>query len=151
MGAKATRKSNELGAGKQASSQIDRHVGARVRMRRLLLEMSQNDVASQLGLTYQQFQKYEAGINRISASKLHQIADILEVPPSFFFEDLAQPDGGERLPTREWPLIKFVATSEGLSLAKAFKRIREPAIKRAIIVLVEEIAGPEKSSPPGSG
>lgn len=144
MGRQASRQGKGHIGEQPQHSPIDRHVGARVRMRRLLLDMSQNDVASRLDLTYQQFQKYEAGINRISASKLQQIAEILQVPPSFFFEELPQPDGGGASTAREWPLMEFLTTSEGLSLAKAFGRIGKPAIKRAIITLLEQIAGPEE-------
>jgi transcriptional regulator with XRE-family HTH domain len=101
------------------------------------------DVAKQVGTTYQQFQKYEAGINRISASRLQQIGNVLQVPPSFFFEDLPKPNGGEPSAMREWPLMKFVATAEGLALVKAFGRIQEPAVRRAIITLIEKLADPD--------
>ena len=144
MGGQGKRRNSKAGTAGQRSSSIDAHVGARVRMRRLLLDMSQGDVAQKLGITYQQFQKYEAGINRISSSKLQQIADILQVAPSFFFEELPQPDGGDASSRPEWRLMKFMATSEGVSLAKAFRRVREPAVRRAIVMLVAEIAGPEE-------
>ncbi len=143
MGAKANDKKNEVPAGRHASSPIDRHVGARVRMRRLLLDMSQSTVADKLNISYQQFQKYEAGINRISASRLQQIGDILQVPPSFFFEELPQSNGVATM--REGPLMEFVTTSEGLALAKAFSLIREPPVRRAIVTLVEKVADREES------
>jgi len=71
-------------------NRTDKHVGTRVRMRRLMLNMSQSDVGEALGLTFQQIQKYEKGTNRISASRLHQMADVLQVPVPFFFEGLAR-------------------------------------------------------------
>jgi transcriptional regulator with XRE-family HTH domain len=123
-----------------AALQIDRHVGARVRIRRIIRNMSQSDVAAHLDISYQQFQKYEAGINRISASKLQQIADILQVAPSFFFEELAQTNDG-KASAPDWREMEFVTTTEGLAAAQAFSRIREPAIRRAIVTLVEKMAG----------
>jgi transcriptional regulator with XRE-family HTH domain len=69
-----------------APNPIDKHVGSRLRMRRLMLDMSQTDIADALGLTFQQVQKYEKGSNRISASRLQQLSQILQVPVPFFFE-----------------------------------------------------------------
>jgi transcriptional regulator with XRE-family HTH domain len=83
MGSQWKRRNSKAGTRGSSSSSIDRHVGARVRTRRIMLHMSQGDVAKQVGTTYQQFQKYEAGINRISASRLQQIANVLQVAPSF--------------------------------------------------------------------
>src|ERR1700761_5121560 len=77
-----------LSMAKKSPSAIDRQVGARVRMRRLILDMSQEQLAAGLGISFQQVQKYERGVNRIGASRLQQIADVLQVPASFFFEDL---------------------------------------------------------------
>ena len=71
---------------KKAPNPIDKHVGSRVRMRRMMLSMSQEKLGDALGLTFQQVQKYEKGTNRIGASRLQQIAHILQVPVSFFFE-----------------------------------------------------------------
>lgn len=143
MGRQASRQGKGHIGKQPQHSPIDRHVGARVRMRRLQLDMSQSTVADKLNISYQQFQKYEAGINRISASRLQQIGDILQVPPSFFFEELPQSNGGKAM--REWPLMEFVTTSEGLALAKAFSLIREPAVRRAIVTLVEKVAGAAES------
>ena len=79
---------------KKAPNPTDKHVGARVRMRRMMLGMSQEKLGDALGLTFQQVQKYEKGANRIGASRLQQIAHILQVPVSFFFDGLADPIGG---------------------------------------------------------
>ena len=73
--------------GEKATNAVDKHVGSRVRMRRQMLAMSQEKLGNALGLTFQQVQKYEKGMNRIGASRLQQIGEILQVPASFFFED----------------------------------------------------------------
>ena len=78
---------------KKAPNPIDRHVGSRVRMRRMMLSMSQEKLGDALGLTFQQVQKYEKGTNRIGASRLQQIAHILQVPVSFFFEGAPHASG----------------------------------------------------------
>ena len=80
---------------KKAPNPIDKHVGSRVRMRRMMLSMSQEKLGDALGLTFQQVQKYEKGSNRIGASRLQQISLILQVPVSFFFEGAPPPPGGE--------------------------------------------------------
>ena len=123
---------------------VDKHVGSRLRMRRLMLDMSQTDIADALGLTFQQVQKYEKGTNRIGASRLQHISQILQVPVPFFFE------GGPAAPgpgpaARETAVsasyvTDFLATSDGLSLVKAFMLIKDPKLRRAIVRLVEEIA-----------
>ena len=116
----------------------DRHVGARVRMRRMMLGTSQTSLGEALGITFQQIQKYEKGTNRIGASRLQLIAHILQVPVSFFFEDLPLPS--EAL-SEEGPYIDdFLATSDGLSLTKYFIRIKDPKLRRCIVELVEHIA-----------
>ena len=122
----------------KSSTATDKHVGARVRMRRMMLETSQTSLGEALGITFQQIQKYEKGTNRIGASRLQQIAHILQVPVSFFFEDLPLPS--EAL-SEEGPYIDdFLATSDGLSLTKYFIRIKDPKLRRCIVELVEHIA-----------
>jgi len=120
----------------KAPSPIDKHVGSRVRMRRLMLAMSQEKLAAALGLTFQQVQKYEKGANRIGASRLQQISHILQVPVGFFFEGL--PIGGELSMAQ---IDDFVPDSEGLRLISAFMRIDNAALRRRIVMLVQEIAG----------
>jgi transcriptional regulator with XRE-family HTH domain len=129
---------------KKAPNPIDRHVGSRVRMRRMMLSMSQEKLGDALGLTFQQVQKYEKGTNRIGASRLQQISHILQVPVAFFFEGAPNLHGaGDGLKEAPSPayVSDFLATSEGLSLTKAFMRIKEPKLRRRIVDLVEEIAG----------
>jgi transcriptional regulator with XRE-family HTH domain len=115
-------------------------------MRRLMLGMSQSNVADALGITFQQLQKYEKGMNRISASRLQHLAQIFRVPVTFFFEGAPHvPD--EELGQTDAPFPKFVsdylATSDGLDLTKAFTQISDPKLRHAIVNLVEQIAGPE--------
>jgi transcriptional regulator with XRE-family HTH domain len=121
----------------------DKHVGARVRMRRLVLEMSQTTLGNALGLTFQQVQKYENGTNRISASRLQQISQVLQVPVSFFFEGAPRqpgaPVGKSAAPSLSY-VSDFLATSDGLALTKAFIRIKEPKLRRHVVHLVQEIA-----------
>ena len=133
-------------AATKAPNPIDKHVGSRVRMRRMMLAMSQEKLGDALGLTFQQVQKYEKGTNRIGASRLQQIAQILQVPVSFFFEGAPSLQSGEIELSKDAPsasyVSEFLATSEGLSLTKAFMRIQDARIRRRIVDLVEEIAGP---------
>jgi transcriptional regulator with XRE-family HTH domain len=123
---------------------IDKHVGSRVRMRRLMLGMSQTKLGDAIGLTFQQVQKYEKGTNRISASRLQQICDVLQVPVPFFFEGAplapGQHAGNSAAPSPAY-LAEFLASRDGLALTKAFMRIEEPNMRRRIVALVEEIAG----------
>src|SRR6516225_7382445 len=131
-------------ATKKAPNPIDQHVGRRVRMRRKMLAMSQEKLAAALGLSFQQVQKYEKGANRIGASRLQQMSHILQVPVEFFFEgapNALAPHGsnGGALSTAQ--IDDFVSGSEGLRLIRAFMRIDNAALRRRIVMLVQEIAG----------
>jgi transcriptional regulator with XRE-family HTH domain len=129
---------------KKAPNPIDRHVGSRVRMRRMMLSMSQEKLGDALGLTFQQVQKYEKGANRIGASRLQHIATILQVPVSFFFEGSPAAEGEALAGLNEAPspayVSDFLATSDGLALTKAFVRIKDAKLRRRIVDLVEQIA-----------
>jgi transcriptional regulator with XRE-family HTH domain len=134
---------------KKAPNPIDKHVGSRVRMRRMMLGMSQEKLGDALGLTFQQVQKYEKGTNRIGASRLQQIAHILQVPVSFFFEGAPHAPGAHtagggmsEAPSPAY-VSDFLATSDGLSLTKSFMRIKNSKLRRRIVDLVEQIAGEE--------
>jgi transcriptional regulator with XRE-family HTH domain len=112
-------------------------------MRRVVLKMSQTTLGNALGLTFQQVQKYEKGTNRISASRLQQISQILQVPVSFFFEGAPRPPGapvGKSAAPSPSYVSDFLATSDGLALTKAFMRIKEPKLRRHVVHLVQEIA-----------
>ena len=117
---------------------IDRHVGNRVRMQRVLMNMSQEKLGEALGITFQQIQKYEKGVNRISASRLQQISQTLKVPPSFFFQDTTGKGAVENPAAIDGGAIisDFLSTTEGIQLNRAFARISDPKIRRKIIDLV---------------
>jgi transcriptional regulator with XRE-family HTH domain len=121
---------------------IDKHVGGRARMRRLMLDMSQEALANRLGLTFQQVQKYEKGTNRISASRLQQLSNILQVPVSFFFEGLAQSTdrGGKHKDPLPDYVSAFLSSADGLALVGAFMKIPNTKLRHCVVRLVEEIA-----------
>jgi transcriptional regulator with XRE-family HTH domain len=119
---------------------IDAHVGSRMRTRRLMLGLSQEKLATALGLTFQQVQKYEKGMNRMGVSRLQHAANILGVTVPFFFD--GAPGGHELSKTAPSPAYvnEFVSSEEGLRLIKAFMRIARPAVRHRIVSLVREIA-----------
>ncbi len=128
---------------------IDIHVGSRLRMRRMLLGLSQEKLGDLLGLTFQQVQKYEKGTNRIGASRLFELARILSVPVQFFYEGLpVAEDGNEGEPSESTEktssnskfIIDFVGSREGIELNRAFFRIADPKVRRSLIVLVKSLA-----------
>jgi transcriptional regulator with XRE-family HTH domain len=134
----------------KAPNPVDKYVGSRVRMRRIMLGMSQEKLGEALGLTFQQVQKYEKGTNRVGASRIQQISEILQVPVSFLFE------GGPSGTTSAGAYSEgsspayvsdFLATSEGLALTRAFTRISDAKLRRSIVEMVEQVAareGPDK-------
>ncbi len=123
---------------------VDLHVGARVRMRRRILGVSQEKLAEQLGLTFQQVQKYERGANRVSASKLYEIARALSTSVSYFFEGLADtaspPVEGVSESGTEQFVHEFLMTPEGVELASSFARIRQGKVRRKILDLVRALS-----------
>jgi len=122
---------------------VDLHVGARIRMRRKILGVSQERLAEDLGLTFQQVQKYERGANRVSASKLYEIARSLQSPVAYFFEGLADPttDGAAVDQSGSEQFVHdFLMTPEGLELAGLFPRISRPKVRRRILDLVRSMA-----------
>src|SRR4051794_973551 len=136
----------ELEMSTKAPNPVDKHVGSRVRMRRVMLGMSQEKLGDALGLTFQQVQKYEKGTNRIGASRLHHIANILHVRPEFFYDGApgqSQPDGKAVAPDF---VSEFLATSDGLALSKAFMQIKVVKLRRCIVELVKEMAGEDARS-----
>jgi transcriptional regulator with XRE-family HTH domain len=123
---------------------IDKYVGSRVRMRRLILDMSQQALGEKLGITFQQVQKYEKGTNRVSASRLQAMCQILQVPVSFFFEGGPPIAGrvrkGQEAPSGDY-VSDFLANPDGLKLVKAFTQIGHANLRRSVVRLVEEIVG----------
>jgi transcriptional regulator with XRE-family HTH domain len=127
---------------KKSPNPVDRHVGSRVRMRRMLVGMSQEKLGDALGITFQQIQKYEKGTNRIGASRLHHIGRVLGVPIEFFYEGAPQiggPAGMSESPAPAY-MADFLSTAEGLDLMKAFVGIKDMRIRRRIVDLVRALA-----------
>lgn len=135
--------------GQRRANPIDQHVGNRVRMQRMLLGMSQEKLGEALGLTFQQVQKYEKGVNRIGASRLHELSRVLGVPIQYFYDDAPsliangtqQPGMAERPPEKYVP--DFLSTRDGVELNKAFARITDPKVRKSIVDLVRSLAPPE--------
>ena len=124
---------------------IDVHVGSRVRLRRSMAKMSQEKLGDALGVTFQQIQKYEKGVNRIGASRLQKISETLNVPIAFFFEDAPGSVRGDDLQGMEEAasasfVTDFLSSNEGIELNTAFVRITNPAIRRRIIDMVKVLA-----------
>ncbi|AJD45941.1 helix-turn-helix transcriptional regulator [Rhizobium sp. SEMIA 4085] len=118
---------------------IDVYVGGRLRVRRKVLGLSQGSLAEALGITFQQVQKYEKGMNRIGASRLQRIAEILRVPVGFFFENNAgaSPDVEPRRDTDDVTL--FMTSKEGVALSKAFLAIEDPNVRQKLLALTRSL------------
>jgi len=134
---------------KKTPNPIDVHVGSRVRLRRMLIGMSQERLGELLGLTFQQVQKYEKGTNRIGASRLYQIALYLGAPVQFFFEDVAadaahlpQPETAKGFAERDSApfVMEFVSSAEGLELNRSYSRIADTRVRKRILELVRCLA-----------
>jgi transcriptional regulator with XRE-family HTH domain len=135
---------------------IDVHVGGRVRLRRTLIGMTQDELARALGLTFQQIQKYEKGANKISASRLYRLSELLKVSVQFFYD--AMPDDmaanfqaaiGFSEPEIDTPYVNPLATAEGVQLHQYFSKIKDLALRRRVVELVRAIA--EQHGPLGPG
>lgn len=127
----------------KAADDIDAYVGARVRLRRMTLNISQEQLGDELGLTFQQIQKYEKGQNRIGAGRLYRIAQILAVPIEFFYEGLpvvSDPKIDGNSAERSARIQEFLASSDGHALSQAFVRIKDSVTRRRIVDLVNTIA-----------
>ena len=138
------------GSSTKRPNMMDAHVGSRVRLRRMMMGMSQEKLGEQMGLTFQQIQKYERGINRVSASRLWELAKVLGVTVQFFFEELTLSQdkiGAERSAPgfaeveAESTIIEFLGSRDGLELNRAFVRIRDARVRRSIVDLVRSLAG----------
>lgn len=152
----------KTGSTKQkAPNATDVYVGAKVRQRRLMLSMSQEKLGDALGLTFQQVQKYEKGTNRIGASRLQQIATILQTSVSFFLDGAPEPTfnakstwkGGQSTgvaPTIDYT-ADFMATTDGLALMRGFMRIKDAKLRRSIVVMVDQIAPEIEEQPKVDG
>lgn len=131
---------------------IDIHVGARLRLRRTLLGLSQEKLGEAVGITFQQLQKYERGANRISASRLFNLSQVLGVPVGFFFDDMPDPDAMATAAENDLPPsstaeeVDSMARRETLELVRAYYRINETAVRRRAFDLIKALAGEAKSA-----
>lgn len=135
---------------KKQANPIDAHVGHRVRLRRMLIGMNQERLGELLGLTFQQVQKYEKGVNRIGAGRLYEIASILGVNIGFFYDDIeedvaqgAASLGGSR---EHPPVMEFMSSGEGIQLSVAFMRIKDVKVRRKILDLLRSLSEDEKAA-----
>jgi transcriptional regulator with XRE-family HTH domain len=129
---------------KKQANPIDAQVGNRIRLRRMLIGMSQERLGELLGLTFQQVQKYEKGVNRVGAGRLFQVAQILGVPISYFYEGVVNELGHSKNATVTPPVMEFLASGEGLQLSLAFMRIQDPKVRKRVIDLVKSLAEEEE-------
>ena len=128
----------KYGRGTGVPNPIDVHVGARIRMRRLLLGMNQETLANALGLTFQQVQKYEGGANRVSASRLSAMAEILGVPISYFFGDL-QPDDADISPEdKQWR--EQLQRPETIEFIRLYYAISDQQVRRQFLEMAKTVA-----------
>lgn len=129
---------------KKQANPIDIQVGNRVRIRRMLIGMSQERLGDLLGLTFQQVQKYEKGVNRIGAGRLFEMSRILNVPVDFFYEGVnahtGQSGAGE---VESAPVMEFVSSGEGLQLSLAFMKIKDTKVRKRVLDLVKSLAEEE--------
>ena len=123
---------------KKSPNDADRHIGSQIRARRIAIGMSQEKLGDLLGLTFQQVQKYEKGMNRVGASRLLEIATILQVPVTYFYEGLSPEKSKVSIEEKTASLL--LATMEGQRLIKAFSRIESPEFRRKVVELVEVIS-----------
>lgn len=130
---------------KKVPNPVDVHVGSRVRLRRMLVGMSQEKLGDTLNLTFQQVQKYEKGANRIGASRLYQISQVLGVPVQFFFDDMpaSENDSSSSEGAAAPYVMDFVSSAEGLQLNRAFTRIDQPAVRKKLLELVKSLTPAE--------
>ncbi len=136
-----------VGLAVKTADDIDAYIGSRVRLRRMTIGVSQEQLGDALGLTFQQVQKYEKGQNRIGAGRLYRIAQILSTPVGYFYEGLpptADQLDPELVVERSADLQAFIASSDGHALSLAFQKIADPATRKRIVELVGTIASDDK-------
>jgi transcriptional regulator with XRE-family HTH domain len=129
----------------RGATPVDAHIGQKIRTRRNLLGLSQTELADAAGITFQQIQKYEKGVNRVGASRLQQFSEALGVPPSYFFEGV--PIVGKKTPApqegelSEDTIVSFLGTREGAALVRAFIAIKQKPIRQTAIAFLETLKG----------
>ena len=128
---------------KKSPNPVDIHVGGRVRLRRMLVGLSQEKLGVSMGLTFQQIQKYEKGVNRIGASRLHRLSQVLDVPVQFFFDGMpainAPAAAGMAEPAQETYLYEFLNSRDGLELNRAFVKVTDAQVRKSVIELVRSL------------
>lgn len=134
---------------KKAPNPVDVYVGSRVRMRRMMLSISQEKLGVALGLTFQQVQKYERGANRIGSSRMQQIALALHTPIPWFFQGLPNADGSEAatIAADDQTIQRVLASREGVRLVLAFDGVTDAKVRRSLVELVEGVAEVEDEKP----
>jgi transcriptional regulator with XRE-family HTH domain len=132
---------------KKSTGSIDIEIGSRVRMRRISIGMSQEKLGDMLGLTFQQVQKYEKGMNRITVARLVEIAKILKVDIDFFFNGLKDGKAGPGFAESGAPpyVADVMSTPEGLQLVRHFTGIKNSRIRKSIVQLVASVAGQDET------
>ena len=129
----------------RGATAVDTHIGQKIRTRRILMGLSQTELADAAGISFQQIQKYEKGSNRVGASRLQQFSETLGVPPSYFFEGV--PIVGKKQPApqegelSEGTIVSFLGTREGAALVRAFMAIKQKPIRQNAITLLETLKG----------
>jgi len=139
--------------GPRSPNPVDMHVGARIRLRRKLLKMSQEKLGDLLGVTFQQVQKYERGTNRVGASRLWKISQVLEVPITYLYEGLSIEHGGSHesealvsaSPDQSPLVYEFINSTDGVSLATAVLQIKNKAVRRQILELARSLAASQEN------
>ena len=142
--------SDREGVKRSGPHPIDVHVGSRVKLRRMILGLSQENLGKSLGLTFQQIQKYEKGVNRIGASRMYELSQLLEVPVQFFYDeyDLATDAGAPGFAeTGSEDVMTLMSSPEGVQLCRYFSEIRDPEVKKRVLELVRSIAATEEADP----
>ena len=124
---------------KKSVNPTDQHVGARIRMQRMVHGFSQTELGEAVGVTFQQIQKYEKGTNRVSSSRLQRIANVLKVAPDFFFEETQTKKAGNS-GTNDTLIDEFISSRDGIALSRAFGMISDARIRHSIVLLVQQIA-----------
>lgn len=143
--------------GESRPSPVDVHVGSRIRLRRTLLGMSQERLGEALGLTFQQVQKYERGVNRVGASRLFDLSRVLDVPISFFYDDMPEPMAGAYGGQASRPIAGFAESQDGFGapeeamnrrettdLVRAYYRITDASVRKRVLDLMKSM-GPEEA------
>ena len=130
----------------KSTTPVDTQIGARIRMRRMLVGISQTELGEKSGVTFQQIQKYEKGTNRVSVSRLHQIAQTLGVPVDFFYEGLS--GGGTNIIENVPDVAALLGTADALDMLKAFTALQNRAVRRRLVALTEQLVAAQNGADP---